>query len=870
MSMVLLVAGAALAGVSRVAAQDGGGAISGLDPQLWQTSSPSWNGLRWEQLAPGDGGTCFYLRIHPQDPNRVIESKDMGGTYLTTDGSRTYQSVNDPDWTFPRLHYLNSVDFCRANPDIGYAVSDSNGAFRTGDRGRSWVPLDTAPLDALDPTRRRQPLAAVAVHPDNPAEVWVGTGRPRNAGDKRLVNGMACSLDGGVTWRLVPDAIPPDAMLRKLVIAPQAWGVGKALLAATDRGFLVSHDGGETWAEKGRNGLPHQGLVDLDAVFDGARKKVVLAVTLTSQAKRSGDGIEFAGGVWRSEDLGETWTDATGNLRLPTALVLAAPDARPEQWSTPVNRITLDGATRAEIAERLEKSPCILPDFHTVRLDPRNPQVIYASIFQPWFPYGVWKTTDGGQSWVCTVRGAQGWLDPAWADYRPAAGPVLNVEQVWTAKHPMNWGTDRCVFGLWDTRIFDLCTSNPDVLYFHTHRVTYRSDDGGATWRDISNHVVPDADGGFMGSGNSNMCVFDVAFHPQAPGRMLFAMADCGVKTSRDGGRSLHPMPGASFGSNQWVYTTAFDPDDPDRFWQFFGCLDWLVGGIKGTYFLESRDFGRTCDGVTVAPNGSVSLPPPVAVASAQVNRLLVDPRSPKDRRRFVAAQSSADRLAISSGGSGLLSGDGQGILISEDHGQTWTPSNTGLDPDNLSVVDLVVGPAGFDILYAAVFLRIKGGVSLPGGLYRSTDSGRSWSRLTGLPLASVAQVVALPNGTLYVAGGYGNGRDSGGGIYRSTDGGTNWQQLLAAPCVSTLAVSPHDPQVVYCTVDAGPAGLRPDVLGGGVWRSADAGATWRRANRGLATNYRFTFLRFNPLVPGEVWVGTFGSGWYRAADPRW
>ena len=51
--MVLLVTGAALAVSSRVAAQDGGGSMSGLDPRLWQTSSPSWNGLSWEQLAPG-------------------------------------------------------------------------------------------------------------------------------------------------------------------------------------------------------------------------------------------------------------------------------------------------------------------------------------------------------------------------------------------------------------------------------------------------------------------------------------------------------------------------------------------------------------------------------------------------------------------------------------------------------------------------------------------------------------------------------------------------------------------------------------------------------------------------------------------------
>ena len=41
--------------------------------------------------------------------------------------------------------------------------------------------------------------------------------------------------------------------------------------------------------------------------------------------------------------------------------------------------------------------------------------------------------------------------------------------------------------------------------------------------------------------------------------------------------------------------------------------------------------------------------------------------------------------MAISSGGSGLLSGSAQGILVSNDGGQTWIPSNAGMDPDNLN-----------------------------------------------------------------------------------------------------------------------------------------------------------------------------------------
>ena len=145
------------------------------------------------------------------------------------------------------------------------------------------------------------------------------------------------------------------------------------------------------------------------------------------------------------------------------------------------------------------------------------------------------------------------------------------------------------------------------------------------------------------------------------------------------------------------------------------------------------------------------------ASAGGYVNTLLVDPRSPKEQRRFVAAHSFAERLSImdgtSLGGAGLTANGSEGIQISEDGGKTWTASNSGLNPENLNVVQMVADPRNFDVLYAAVFLRIEDGKSLSGGLYRSSDSGRSWSRLDGLPLGNVSSVVILADGSLVEIG---------------------------------------------------------------------------------------------------------------------
>ena len=130
-------------------------------------------GFIWEQKAPGDGGTSWYLRIHPSDSNCLVQSCDMSASYITHDGSRTYRSINNPDWRFPRLHYISGVDFCRKAPDIGYAGTESNGLFKTTDRGKSWQRLSTASIERIfDWKFARIPISTVTVDPSTPDCVW--------------------------------------------------------------------------------------------------------------------------------------------------------------------------------------------------------------------------------------------------------------------------------------------------------------------------------------------------------------------------------------------------------------------------------------------------------------------------------------------------------------------------------------------------------------------------------------------------------------------------------------------------------------------------------------------------------------------------
>ena len=136
-------------------------------------------------------------------------------------------------------------------------------------------------------------------------------------------------------------------------------------------------------------------------------------------------------------------------------------------------------------------------------------------------------------------------------------------------------------------------------------------------------------------------------------------------------------------------------------------------------------------------------------------------------------------------------------------------------------------------------------------------------------PLESVTQVQVFADGRICLAGGV---RETGkkpvncGGVYFSPDHGKSWKCLLKAPLVSRLAVHPENPGLIYCTVEPDNKG---NILSSGVWRSENGGKSWKRINCGLAGAYHFTCLKWHPVSRDEIWIGTYGSGYYRLQNKK-
>jgi photosystem II stability/assembly factor-like uncharacterized protein len=135
----------------------------------------------------------------------------------------------------------------------------------------------------------------------------------------------------------------------------------------------------------------------------------------------------------------------------------------------------------------------------------------------------------------------------------------------------------------------------------------------------------------------------------------------------------------------------------------------------------------------------------------------------------------------------------------SHDNGKTWSD----VQPSGLPSLDIhgfATDPRNHQTLYAAIAGQ---------GLYRSTDTGRSFALVSPAVGGSVMALAVLPDGRI-LAG------DMAQGLLASKDGGTTWRRLLAVQLMG-LAVNPKAPQRVLAS---GAGGIALSVDGGNHWRS--------------------------------------------------
>ena len=218
----------------------------------------------------------------------------------------------------------------------------------------------------------------------------------------------------------------------------------------------------------------------------------------------------------------------------------------------------------------------------------------------------------------------------------------------------------------------------------------------------------------------------------------------------------------------------------------------------------------------------------------------------------------------------------GDGVYKSEDGGKSF--KNMGLG-DTYQISRIVTHPDNPNIAYVAAIGYLWGYIGQR-GVFKTEDGGKTWSKLTnGLPddNKTGAQDLSIdpsdPN-TLYAAM-YQRLRwpykfESGGpngGIYKSTNGGKSWTKLTnGLPTGPTgrigLDIYRKNPKIIMAIVEHGfqPKPYEPEYddmskVGTGIYRSEDGGKSWKQVNRYNNRPFYYSQIRVNPTDDQRVYV---------------
>ena len=273
--------------------------------------------------------------------------------------------------------------------------------------------------------------------------------------------------------------------------------------------------------------------------------------------------------------------------------------------------------------------------------------------------------------------------------------------------------------------------------------------------------------------------------------------------------------------------------------------------GVNNGGVWKTDDYGLTWSPIfDSAPTGSIGT---VAVAPSDANRI------------YVGSGEGLQRPDLSVG---------DGVYRSDDGGKTW--KNMGLR-DGLQIPAIVVNPTNKDELFVGV-LGHPYGPNTERGVFKSTNGGLTWSRVLFIDEdTGAAAVVMHPTNPKVVyadlwagrQGPWENGVWSGknSGLYVTYDGGVKWRKLdKGLPTVAEglgrigFGIAPSKPSRMYALVDT------PQT--GGLYRSDDAGESWKRISsqgRLYGRGDDFAEVKVDPRNPDRVYVAN--TSLYRSDD---
>jgi photosystem II stability/assembly factor-like uncharacterized protein len=642
----------------------------------------------WEQQGPGNiGGRVNSIAVSPENGNEMLLGYSLGGVFKTQDNGDSWEPLFDNE----DILSISDVTYDPNNPDniyvgtgdlniTGYPVT-GNGIFKSIDGGSSWERKGLTDAGVI---------AEVGISKANSDIVYAASmGLPFEKTEDR---GLYKSEDGGENWDQVfflndstgvidIEVHPTDPNIVYAATWTRIRNNRKSIIESDQTGIFKTIDGGLSWTRL-MNGLPTGSLVRPGLAMYEGNPDIIYSLFITnvdSEECSSGFRVE---GIYKTADEGESW------VQIPSA----------EENGLPCNVLGGFGWY-----------------FGQIRVNPIDENDIHI------LGVSMYNTKDGGLFWEEAT--------PHWSTYEVHADKhdlVYNGNQIILAT---DGGAYRLEGEEWvdieniiSTQFYRVATSNFDDNYYGG------AQDNGSTGGTVAD--VNDWPRIFGGDG------FQMIFHPTDPNIWYVEFQNGNIRVTLDGGENYTNGTVGLVGSRNWDMQYIMSSSNPNV----------LYTGTDRIFRSESF----------FAPSWmplSGNLTDTVDLSFARTHNITTLDESPVNTNYLYCGTSD-----------GL-------VWRSLDLGVTWEQINEGLPRRYIS--DIKTSRSNANTVYVTI-QGYKDNDFTP-YIYKSTNNGDTWEFINGnLPQIAINDILLPENDDedlkIFVA--------TDGGVYYTEDAGISWIRL--------------------------------------------------------------------------------------------
>ena len=347
--------------------------------------------LKYRLIGPFRGGRSAAVTGVPGEPNLFYFGSAGGGIWRSTDGARTWENISDGFFGGS----IGAISVANSDHNIIFAgggektlrgnVSSGSGVWKSVDAGKTWKSM------GLENSRH---IPRISIHPSNPEIVYAAVlGNIYKPTEER---GIYKSIDGGATWKktlFVNDqAGAVDLIMdpnNPRILYASTWRVQRTPYSLSSGGegsaLWKSTDSGETWKEISKNkGFPQDTLGIMGITVSPVNSNRVWAIVENKDK----------GGVYRSEDAGETWKNINSDRELrQRAWYYTRIYADPKDEDV-VYVVNVSYHKSKDGGENFTSARAPHGDHHDMWIAPENPDRIIMGD-----DGGAQVTYDGGETW---------------------------------------------------------------------------------------------------------------------------------------------------------------------------------------------------------------------------------------------------------------------------------------------------------------------------------------------------------------------------------------------------------------------------------------------------------------------------------------